>query len=55
MEMEAIEVPKIVRVLFKARIGKGMIKQKSTISQNIIEYFPVIFTQKTANSWVPPP
>ena len=54
-EMEAIDVPKMVRDRFIARMGKGMTKQKRTISQNMIEYFPAIFAQKTANSLVPAP
>jgi hypothetical protein len=55
IEIEAIDVPKMLRVRLIARIGKGMTKQNRTINQNRIEYFPANFAQKIAFSAVPPP
>ena len=46
-EIEAMVVPRIVRVLLIARIVKGMTKQRITIAQKWGANSPVNFDQKT--------
>jgi hypothetical protein len=48
MEIEAVTVPRIVRNLLIARIGKGMTKHKVKWSQKRGANFPDIFDQKMA-------
>jgi hypothetical protein len=48
MEIEAMTVPRIVRNLLTARIGKGIMKHKMKWSQKRGANFPDIFDQKMA-------